>query len=303
MENNPGDSSSESDIADPWSIIDRDSCEPEDILVDRVVKDTDSISGEPSDGESLEVIDEEEKHEDEYKDADVETDGISIISESERSNDLEQPLSLAVSKEKKYLHHPNTYLNTRLNVLLALSFAAVTGLGLGHFLGLQEECPFLNESTTNLLTKLQHDNQLLQYKIDRLMSENNAAARLIEQIRNKECRTDTKFRNEGTLHLHPSLQVGIHENPLNLEISGYHATLIESQQHTSDSRNQDDDEVRNIVKQSPVLGVGRALVDENSEYVTLIKYEEETAVKPPTDREKDILTNPKNSLTDRKSVV
>jgi len=69
------------------------------------------------------------------KDADVDTDGISIISESERSNDLEQPLSLAVSKEKKYLHHPNTYLNTRLNVLLALSFAAVTGLGLGHFLG------------------------------------------------------------------------------------------------------------------------------------------------------------------------
>lgn len=69
------------------------------------------------------------------RDADVETDGISIISESERSNDFEQPLSLAISKEKKYLHHPNTYLNTRLNVLLALSFAAVTGLGLGHFLG------------------------------------------------------------------------------------------------------------------------------------------------------------------------
>jgi len=60
MENNPGDSSSESDITDPWSIIDRDSCEPEDR-----VKDTDSISGDPSDGESLEVIDEEEKHEDE----------------------------------------------------------------------------------------------------------------------------------------------------------------------------------------------------------------------------------------------
>jgi hypothetical protein len=66
MENNPGDSSGESEIADPWSIIDRDSCELEDILVDRV-KDTDSISGEPSDGESLEVIDEGEKHEDECK--------------------------------------------------------------------------------------------------------------------------------------------------------------------------------------------------------------------------------------------
>lgn len=67
MENNPGDSSSESDVADRWSIIDRESCEPEDLLVDRVVKDTDSTSGEPSDGESLEVIDEEEKHEDECK--------------------------------------------------------------------------------------------------------------------------------------------------------------------------------------------------------------------------------------------
>jgi hypothetical protein len=67
MENNLGDSSSESDIADPWSIIDRDSCEPEDILVDSLVKDRDSVSEEPSDGESLEVIDEEEKHEDECK--------------------------------------------------------------------------------------------------------------------------------------------------------------------------------------------------------------------------------------------
>lgn len=69
------------------------------------------------------------------KDAGMETDGISIITESEGNDELEQPLSLAVSKEKKYLHHPNTYLNTRLNVLLAISFAAVTGLGLGHFLG------------------------------------------------------------------------------------------------------------------------------------------------------------------------
>lgn len=69
------------------------------------------------------------------KDAYMETDGISVITESEGSDELDQPLSLAVSKEKKYLHHPNTYLNTRLNVLLAVSFAAVTGLGLGHFLG------------------------------------------------------------------------------------------------------------------------------------------------------------------------
>ena len=174
--------------------------------------------------------------------------------------------------------------------------------------GLQEECPLLNESTTNLLTKLQHDNQLLQYKIEKLMSEKDAAAHLFEQIRDRECGTDAKLRNEGTLHLHPSLQVGIHENPSKLEISGYHVTCVGSQQHTSDSRNQGEGEVRNIVKQSPVLSVGRVSVDENSEYVTLTKYEEETAVKPPSDGEMervtsepssecDILTNPKNPLT------
>lgn len=173
--------------------------------------------------------------------------------------------------------------------------------------GLQEECPLLNESTTNLLTKLQHDNQLLQYKIEKLVSEKDAAARLFEQIRDRECGTDAKLRNEGTLHLHPSLQVGIHENPFKLEISGYHATRIGSQQHTSDSRNQDEVEVRNIVNQSPVLSVGRFSVDENSEYVTLINYEEETAVKPPSDGETErvtsepsseyeILTTPKNPL-------
>lgn len=67
MENNPGDSSSESDVSDPWSIIYNDSCEVEDIPVYSNVKDRDSLSGEPSDGESLEVIDEEENHDDECK--------------------------------------------------------------------------------------------------------------------------------------------------------------------------------------------------------------------------------------------
>lgn len=67
MENNPGDSSSESDVSDPWSIIYNDSFEVEDIPVYSNVKDRDSLSGEPSDGESLEVIDEEENHDDECK--------------------------------------------------------------------------------------------------------------------------------------------------------------------------------------------------------------------------------------------
>jgi hypothetical protein len=71
------------------------------------------------------------------READMGTD-ISIITESEGADELEQTHSLVESKEKKYLHHPNTYLNTRLNVLLVISFAAVTGLGIGHFLGKSE---------------------------------------------------------------------------------------------------------------------------------------------------------------------
>jgi hypothetical protein len=69
------------------------------------------------------------------READMGTDDISIITESVGADELEQTLSLVESKEKKYLHHPNTYLNARLNVLLVISFAAVTGLGIGHFLG------------------------------------------------------------------------------------------------------------------------------------------------------------------------
>lgn len=76
------------------------------------------------------------------READMGTDDISIITENEGSDGLEQTLSLVESNEKKYLHHPNTYLNTRLNVLLVVSFAAVTGLGIGHFLGNSENLNF-----------------------------------------------------------------------------------------------------------------------------------------------------------------
>jgi hypothetical protein len=173
--------------------------------------------------------------------------------------------------------------------------------------GLQEECPLLNESTTNLLTKLQHENQLLQYKLEKLMTEKDAAACSVKQNQNRECGTETKFRNEAILPLHPSLQAGIHERPLNLEISGYHVTFTGSQQHTSDSRNQYGDEVRNVAKQSPVVSVGRFLIDENAEYITPVKYKEETAIKQPSREKKksvtfepsseySMLTNPKNSL-------
>jgi hypothetical protein len=61
MENNPADSSSESDVSDTWSVINNDPIEPHDIPADTSVIDGNSNSGEPSDGESFEVIDEEEE--------------------------------------------------------------------------------------------------------------------------------------------------------------------------------------------------------------------------------------------------
>ncbi|XP_069693006.1 uncharacterized protein [Periplaneta americana] len=215
MEQNPGDSSSESDISDPWSIIDRDSCEPEEIPRDISSKDKDSVSGEPSDGESLEVIEEEGKHE-EYKDADMETDGMSIITESEINEELEHSISLSVSKERKYLHHPNTYLNTRLNVLLAISFAAVTGLGLGHFIGLQEECPLLNESTQAVIAKLQEDNEFLRNEIAKLIEEKTVTSHAFGETRDRECGSNAKFKNADISHLHQSLELDTHIEPVTL---------------------------------------------------------------------------------------
>ncbi|KAJ9598865.1 hypothetical protein L9F63_026599 [Diploptera punctata] len=165
MDNNPGDSSSESEISDPWSLVDRDSCDENS----GVNSGVGSVCGELSDGESLEVIDEEDQHE--VPETGVDTDGVSIITDSEINEELDQTLPAALSKEKKYLHHPNTCLNTRLNVLLALSFAAVTGLGLGHFLGLQEECPALDTSLTAQIAKLQQENEFLQHKLNQLLLE------------------------------------------------------------------------------------------------------------------------------------
>jgi hypothetical protein len=59
MESNSADSSSESDMSDTWSVINKDPFEPRDIQTDSTVIDGDTISVDPSDGESFEVIDEE----------------------------------------------------------------------------------------------------------------------------------------------------------------------------------------------------------------------------------------------------
>jgi hypothetical protein len=59
MENSRADSSSESDVSDTWSVMNNDPVEPHEIPADTC--DGNSSSGEPSDAESFEVIDEEEE--------------------------------------------------------------------------------------------------------------------------------------------------------------------------------------------------------------------------------------------------
>ncbi|KAG8238193.1 hypothetical protein J437_LFUL017361 [Ladona fulva] len=135
----------------------------------------------------------------------LDSDGISIISESEEEELKLLPCNSAVIEDrpcsrssnkyfdetdtasqhsmqdvpvfnnKKYKHHPNNNLNTSLNVLLIVAWAAVIGLGMGHFLGLQEECPSgikaderikidvqTEELSVGLLKKLELENTALK---------------------------------------------------------------------------------------------------------------------------------------------
>lgn len=159
--------------------------------------------------------------------------------------------------------------------------------------GLQEECPLSNESVTTLLTKLQHDNQLLRYKIEKLLSEKDAACHSFQNIQSWEA--DTKLRTEGILHLHPSLQAGILKQPLNLEIAGLHGDMIGSQQYMADNRNQYEGEVRNVAKQSSVGSEGKVQFVEHSGYVTPIKYEDENVAKTLSDGKAGSVTFDLNS--------
>lgn len=46
--------------------------------------------------------------------------------------------------DTQYRHTPDQNLNSRLNVVVALTLACVLGLGLGHFLGESFICPLVN---------------------------------------------------------------------------------------------------------------------------------------------------------------
>lgn len=188
----------------------------------------------------------------------IDSDGISIISESEEeelellpcnsSPVEERPISrssnkyfdetdtasqcsstaqevMGMQKEKKYKHQPNSTLNTSLNVLLVISWAAVIGLGMGHFLGLQEECSgSLNaddkikndgqneELSALLLKKLELENialkeqfSHLQKMIEELHQKNSMAACSQESIPQTNLIGETGEKgNHGTNDLHRS---------------------------------------------------------------------------------------------------
>lgn len=146
--------------------------------------------------------------------------------------------------------------------------------------GLQEECPLLNESTTMLLTKLQCDNQLLRYNIEKLLSEKDASSQSFKDIQSWECAAGKEFRDEGMLHLLPSFQTGNLKQPLNPEMISLHGNTISTQQHTSENGNQYEDEVKNISEQYSQGNMRRVPFDESSENKTPIKYEDENVKLP-----------------------
>jgi hypothetical protein len=151
--------------------------------------------------------------------------------------------------------------------------------------GLQEECPLLNESATMLLTKLQHDTRLLRYKIEMLLSEKDAASHPLKYIEAWECGVDTKFKNEGILHLPPSFQAGILKQPLKSDMTNLQGNMImlDCQQYTPENRNQYEDEARNVVKKYPAGSVRRVPFGKSSEYETPIQSKDESVVKKPSD--------------------
>jgi hypothetical protein len=159
--------------------------------------------------------------------------------------------------------------------------------------GLQEERPLLNDSTTTLLTKLQHDNQMLRYKVEKLLSELDAASQLYQNTQPQEA--GSEFKNEGILQLHSSLQDDILKQPLNLEIAGLHGDVMGSQQYMADNRNEHEDVVGNAAKQSSLLGEGKVPFGEHSEYVTPIKYEDENVAETLPDGKVESVTFDINS--------
>ncbi|XP_046401313.1 uncharacterized protein LOC124167355 [Ischnura elegans] len=233
----------DSDLSESWTLIDKDSIETDECLpseennTENSIPDSSAEVGEETQDacEICDAVDSRDhpdflptesnlKWPNEGTES-IDSDGISIISESEEEEELQllpcnppppeaeersgSRLSnkyfdetdtssqcssrshdlLGTEAEKKYVHQPNSALNTSLNILLAIAFAAVLGLGMGHFMGLQEECSSgntLEEKAVNntqkeelsalLLKKLELENIALKEQFANLQS-------VIEEIR------------------------------------------------------------------------------------------------------------------------
>nr|CAD7456185.1 unnamed protein product [Timema tahoe] len=154
MEFDNTDSSSESGMSDSWSVIEKQAeldDEPvKQYLVERNTEDIEDIASNSSDGESLEVVEEDITAHVEYM-SDEETDGFSVISDSDCPVDDE--IGWALNKRRIYVHCRNPVLNSWLNFILITVLATVIGLGLGHFIGSQE-----NQFYPSELSKLQKTN-------------------------------------------------------------------------------------------------------------------------------------------------
>ncbi|KAF4526568.1 hypothetical protein B566_EDAN009138 [Ephemera danica] len=104
--------------------------------------------------------------------------------QSDLSTQQELLEDLGENGDRKYVHRPNQKLNLMLNCLVIVCVAAVLGLGVGHFMGLQEECSLSPQSsnvlldqigfdTTSLLHKLEAENEVLKLQLKQLQEDMN----------------------------------------------------------------------------------------------------------------------------------
>ncbi|XP_063842678.1 calponin homology domain-containing protein DDB_G0272472-like isoform X19 [Scylla paramamosain] len=103
----------------------------------------------------------------EGKGVDEETD-LSLASSPSLPEDLP-----AIKPDTQYRHTPDRDLNSRLNIVVALTLACVLGLGLGHFLGWSSRSMWQeNLNSAQIIEALNLENEELRSEISRLQQEN-----------------------------------------------------------------------------------------------------------------------------------
>ncbi|XP_071449777.1 TNF receptor-associated factor family protein DDB_G0272098-like [Hetaerina americana] len=249
MDNGTATNGGDSDLSESWTLIDKETIEQDDgipseeittgnssteILPEAAKETRDTCElCESVDSPDLLPPDSTVKSPNEGAES-IDSDGISIISESEEEEELHllpcnppqqdrEELSgsrssnkyfdetdtssqcsskshdlLGTESEKKYVHQPNSALNTSLNILLAIACAAVLGLGMGHFMGLQEECPAGSAVDDNVVNTSQNE-ELSALLLKKLELENNA---LKEQFANLQSVIEEIRRNNSISPCH-----------------------------------------------------------------------------------------------------